>query len=311
MKTKSLLTKMVLAGVVLSAVAMFDLPAQAAITSENLFDIGTVHSLYIIMDMSDSNAYEDMRFSAGDDPGEPEGSVYPTEIEPGVYEHTYWQAYIADDPGGDFINVAIRRKSDHALPDESDPDKFSLKIDINRQGFTPPNQRFGGKKKLSLECGSDNALIKEGLAWAAYRETGMVAGRANWMKVYISTDWGSSYEYKGLFVNVEQVDKEYLEDHMPDRHEYGFLYKLTEYNGDVQKTREAETNPFEFNWYPFDHPQYIAEDPTPADWLTQTPLRVDMDQMLKFAVVENFVANADGTINKGNNFYYYDWATHP
>ena len=78
-----------------------------------------------------------------------------------------------------------------------------------------------------------------------------------------------------------------------------------------KKTRELETNPFEFNWYPFDHATYISEDPTPGDWLTQAPQRVDMDQLIKFAAAENFTDNQDGTLNKGNNFYYYDWATNP
>ena len=99
---------------------------------------------------------------------------------------------------------------------------------------------------------------------------------------------------------------------MPDRHDFGFLYKLTEYNGDIQKTREAETNPFEFRWYPFEHATYMTEtDPPPVDWLTQTPQRVDMNQLMKVAVAENFVANTDGMINKSNNFSYYDWATNP
>ena len=128
----------------------------------------------------------------------------------------------------------------------------------------------------------------------------------------MSTDLGANFTYMGLYVNVEQVDKEFLEDHLPNRHDYGFLYKTSDYaDSDMQKTRELETNPFEFNWYPFNHPDYMTEDPTPADWLTQTPERVDMDQILKFAVGENFITNEDGFFSKVQNFYYYDWANGP
>ncbi|MCK5565961.1 MAG: CotH kinase family protein, partial [Planctomycetes bacterium] len=309
MKRENLLAKGALLLVASMMVTMCTSQVQAEMNSTNIFDIGTVHDLYIKIIPP---FYEEMRFSAGDNNGEPEGSVYPTEIELGVYEHTYWQADIADNQTGPFIRVGLRRKSDLALaygvPNEVDPLKFSMKVDVNRY---VAGQTFAGKKKLSLECGSSYAHITEGLAWSIYGATGMVAGRSNWINVHISTDGGSNYDLMGLYNNVEQVDKEYLEDHMPDRHDYGFLYKLTEYNGDLQKTRELETNPFEFRWYPFDHPQYMLEDPTPADWLTQTPQRVDVDQLMKFAVAENFVANSDGTLNKGNNFFYYDWANGP
>ncbi|MHC4989011.1 MAG: PASTA domain-containing protein, partial [Planctomycetota bacterium] len=139
----------------------------------------------------------------------------------------------------------------------------------------------------------------------------------------MSTNGGASFDYMGLYANVEQVDSEYLEDHIPGRHDYGFLYKKTEYNGDYQQTRECDdpdlpplpdacVNPFVFNWYPFDHATYMTETvPPPADWLTQTPARVNEDQLLGMAVCENFTANSDALMNKGNNYYYYDWATHP
>jgi hypothetical protein len=305
----SMLNKTALFITVSAAIMMSGSSVQAAIEPNNLYDLSTVHSLYIVMDAAD---YNDMAFSSDD---KDTGSVYPEEIEPGVWEHTYWQGYLADNQAmTDYIAVAVRRKSDLALPSEADPNKFSLKIDISRpkSGFTPPNQRFGGKKKLSLESGSDNALIKEGLAWNIYNAAGVIASRANWIKVYMSTDLGANFRYMGLYGNVEQPDEEFLEDHMPGRHDYGFLYKITEYNGEILKTREEETNPFEFSWYPFDHPSYMAETvPPPADWLTQTPQRVDMDQLLKFGAVESFISNSDSSFGKGNNYFYYDWATHP
>ncbi|MHC5136973.1 MAG: CotH kinase family protein, partial [Planctomycetota bacterium] len=187
----------------------------------------------------------------------------------------------------------------------------SLKIDISRPGFTLEGQRFGGKKKLSIESGDGKAFVTEGLSWNIYNMAGVVSGRANWIKIYISTNGGASFDYKGLFANVVQVDEEYLEDHMPGRHDYGFLWKRHELGGDYLKTRWPETDPFQFNWYPFDHMGGGSEVPTPADWLVQAEERVNMDQLLKFAAAENFIQNTDGTINKGNNFWYYDWANGP
>ncbi|MCJ7728780.1 MAG: CotH kinase family protein, partial [Sedimentisphaerales bacterium] len=303
---KNLLARaQVLAIIALTAVMCVS-QAQALVTPENMYDVNTIHTLYIVMNATD---FGTMRFSAGNDHGEGPGLVFP---DPVTGEYDWWPAYLGQSPTDpNFIDVAISRKSAPALPSEADPQKFSLKIDISKPGFTPPGQRFGGKKKLSLECGSASSLVSEGLAWNIYNAAGVISGRCNWVKVYMSTDLGANYTYMGLYDNVEQIDEEFLEDHMPGRHDYGFLYHHTETLGEVKETRVLETNPFEFRWYPFDHADYMTEISTPSDWLTQTPQRVDMGQLIKFAVVENFIANQDGTVNKGNNFYYYDWATNP
>ncbi|MFZ9012403.1 MAG: hypothetical protein ACO20W_10990, partial [Anaerohalosphaeraceae bacterium] len=143
MKKNTLFTKTALLGVMVLTTLIGASQAETVITPENMYDPNSVHSLYIVMDPAD---YETMRFSAGDNNEEPVGSVYPTEIAPGEFEHTYWQAYMADNPDMiDYKAVAIRRKSDLALaygePNEVDPQKFSLKVDISRpkSGLTPPN----------------------------------------------------------------------------------------------------------------------------------------------------------------------------
>jgi hypothetical protein len=327
MKKNTLFTKTVLLAVMALATLIGASQAETVITPENLFDVSTIHDLYIIMAPDPNSgdpavAYEQMRLSSGDNNGEEPGAgtVYP---DPNTGEHFYWQAYMADNPSMIGTKaVAIRRKSDLSLPDEINPEKFSLKIDISKPGFTPQGQRFGGKKKLSLECGSDAAIVTEGLAWNIYNAMGMVSGRASWIRVHISLDGGASFSPMGLFANVEQVDEEYLEDHVAGRNDYGFLYKAHEILGQVQKTRECDDpdlppvpnpcdNPFEFNWWPFNHPDYMAEDPTPADWLAQAETRVNMEQLITAAVGENFIGNTDGMLGKNTNYYYYDYANGP
>lgn len=60
------------------------------------------------------------------------------------------------------ITVQVRRKSDPALPSEADPQKVSLKIDINEYVL---GQNLYGVKKLSLENGAGgNGVLKEGFA---------------------------------------------------------------------------------------------------------------------------------------------------
>ena len=92
----------------------------------------------------------------------------------------------------------------------------------------------------------------------------------------------------------------------------GWLYKMEEW-GLSQRTHENPfvANPFRFNWYPFNQGTDATEIPTPSDWLTQAPVRVNMTQAFKMAVAENFNAGSDAFCQKGTNFWFYDWSTTP
>lgn len=205
--------------------------------------------------------------------------------------HEYFPAFLACGDSG-LLFVGIRRKNGPAVPSEADPQKVALKIDVDE--FIS-GQTFFGKKKLSLENGSEGTLVTEGLSWQIYQTAGVVACRSAWANVYVNGD------YKGLYINVEQVNKRFLTDHGIDND--GFLFKV-----EGQRTRELETSPFAFNWYPFDHPNQPPEQPAPPDWRTQTSWRVDMSNLLRLAVAENFTANTDGGVQRMTNYWYYDWS---
>lgn len=65
----------------------------------------------------------------------------------------FWQD--GDQP----IPVLVRRKSGLAMPSEADPQKVSLKIDIND---LVSGQKWHELTKLSLENGDDEGLVREG-----------------------------------------------------------------------------------------------------------------------------------------------------
>ncbi|MHC4739925.1 MAG: putative Ig domain-containing protein, partial [Planctomycetota bacterium] len=292
---KKLLTRKMVAFVAIATFAVLSTGSAKAQdandpNADNLFDINRILTLNIMMDPCD---WDTLRFAC------PEGQCIPDANS----DHEYFQASLQCGTVGPML-VAIRRKNDLAEPNETDPQKISFKIDINRY---IPGQLFAGKKKLSLENGSEMSTITEGLTWNIYRAASdsFVSGRAAWVKVYLNG------QYKGLYTNVEQVDKIYLTDHIGDNN--GFLFKSSEYEGEVQRTREDETSPFAFNWYPFDHPDdpNNPEVPTPADWRDQALWRINMPYLLSLAAAENFTGNTDGTVQKDTNFWYYDLSTDP
>ena len=248
----------------------------------DLFNPDQVLTFNITMDPAD---WETLRLSC------PGGTCDPPP-------HSYFQA-ILQCGSGEQVFVGIRRKSDLGEPIDADPQKVSLKLDINEFA---PGQLFYGKAKLSLECGSGGATISEGLAYNIYQATDIITGRASWVNVYVNG------EYKGLYNNVEQVDKVFLTNHGLDNG--GWLFKEED-----QRTREnpLELNAFAFNWYPFDHPKGTEnpEVPAPADWLDQALWRINMPHLLTLGAAENLIASSDSVVFKMTNYFYYDWSILP
>lgn len=273
---------------VVLAVALWTGAPAAAQDCGNLYDENQVLDLYVTMDPLD---WEALINSC------PAGFC-------GARPHFYWSAMLRCEDGPE-IQVGIRRKTGTAEPSEANPQKPALKIDINE--FVP-GQTFYGKIKLNLENGGGSSggsgngagvVIEEGMSWLLYRDTGLVSSDIAWVNVWVNGD------YKGIYANIEQVDKVYLSDHGIDNG--GFLFKGP--NND-QRTRENEANPFEFTWYPFDH-GFSKPDPQPPDWQDQTRWRVDVDQLLTAAAVANFISNPDSLVWKNNNYWYYDWTVFP
>ncbi len=286
---KRLLTKQMVA---LAAIALIAVLCTASAqaqdandpNNDSLFDPNRVFTLNITMDSGDWRAL--LRSCNNGLCGPP--------------PHSYWPATLTCGDLGPML-VGIRRKSDLGEPTETKPDKVSLKLDIN---LYVPGQLFAGKKKLSLECGSEGATVAEGMGYNIYRAAGFVSSRCAWVNVYVNGD------YKGIYANVEQVDKRFLADHGLDND--GFLFKRLE-TGETQRTRELETSPFNFNWYPFDHPDdpNNSEVPAPNDWVEQALWRVNIPHLLTLGAAENFIGNNDAVVRKMTNYFYYDWSTDP
>ena len=113
--------------------------------------------------------------------------------------------------GGTPILVSVRRKSGDPLGEAPGFTKVSLKIDIN--DFVN-GQSWHGLKKLSLENGDDNDVVSEGMAWQLERLAsgtqgyGYPVGYFAWVTLFIN---GVD---TGVYVNVEQPDKRFLENRL-------------------------------------------------------------------------------------------------
>jgi spore coat protein CotH len=204
------------------------------------------------------------------------------------------------------ITVELRRKSDPALPSEANPQKVSLKIDVNEY---VKGQSVRGLKKLSLENGGGgNGILKEGFAMNLHRmaaEAGyypLNAGNASWVRLVVNG------QYVGLYSFPEQRDKTFFENRGRFKEHATWLYEI---NGGISldDNVNATNSPThaELNYYPFRGP-----NAPPANFEQEVSEWVDMRAMLTLASVEAFVANTDGLFtksasNQGKNSFCADF----
>jgi hypothetical protein len=220
---------------------------------------------------------------------------------------TYEQYVEADMRCGDGppIRVGMRHKRSGGT------DKPGFKIDVNH---LVAGQEFFSLKKLSFEngisssqeCGGDDgdggggALMSEYLAWRVHVLGGHVTGRAVFARVYVNGD------YIGVYVNVEQPDKVFLEKRLGD--DSGWLWKQSGGVSDGLKTNEGTTDPYDAYFCFFSkNPGGGCAQPDEAELAE----KLDVQQLLKVGAANALIANHDAIMLKLNNYYYYDYDSGP
>jgi hypothetical protein len=226
------------------------------------------------------------------------------------------------------ILVSVRRKSADALGD-----KVSLKIDINEY----VDQTWSGLKKLSLENGDDVDVVAEGYAWYLNRVaaeasvSGYTPGLAAWVRLYVNG------EYLGVYVNVEQPDKTFLQNRGIYAADATWLYKA----GDIGATYELKVGDPDsptttaLCYSPFGayndggstdkgggkgngKGKGNGNDSGGTDTTCTVPdsdeamaleldRLIDMEAMLTQGAVSAFTMGPDALFSKGKNFYYIDF----
>lgn len=171
--------------------------------------------------------------------------------------------------------------------------KLSLKISFNEYG----KGRFFGLRKLVLNSAvRDRSMNREVLSYALYRAAGLAAPRANHATVTVNG------ENLGVFVLVENVDQEFLEDHFTNA--LGNLYKsIWPQFADPEPYAGAlatnETMPNVSRMLSFHSAVAGANDSTFAASLDPY---LDLDQIARYLAADRLVNSPDGI----RGFYCYD-----
>ena len=215
------------------------------------------------------------------------------------------------------LQVSVRRKSCDAMPDESDPCKISVKIDINQY---IPGQKWHNLTKLSLENGDDSDILAEGLVGNIHRMAsgpegyGYEVSYANWVILKIN---GIN---RGVYVNIEHLNKQFLRNRNWYVKDYVWMY---EYGGGEVFEMEVgdELNPaspaVQNLCYrpmaclnansPLHPPGGLCPTPEGNDLVTDLLQWVDMHSMLTLGAIDAFVANPDALFSHSRNTTFVDF----
>jgi len=114
-------------------------------------------------------------------------------------------------------SVAIRTKGGSSLRavSQSSSDRYSFKVDINEY---VDGQKFFGLKKFTLQNSfNDPTYMREVIAYDLLEEMGVATPRHSYVNLYING------ELFGLYLMVEAIDGEFLENHFENAN--GDMYK--------------------------------------------------------------------------------------
>jgi len=326
---KHLLTIMVVAIVAIAMLTVFCTGSAKAeeITWpepnwQGIFEPNQLLTLNLEMDPCDWN---DIRLNGmlWDDVNE----IYYTPDDPNIYELEVPAWFWMDGEDANKIVVAVRQKSCDPLGDANDRYfKISLKIDINQYYGTGPGDDpnaatdWHGLKKLSLENGDDVDVLAECAAVNLHRMGAGSEGYGydNWcgsmVKLYVNG------VCKGVYVNAEQHDKQFLRNRDIYISHNSWLYKywgegdydLKVGDDDYPVSPAVEALCYEpFVNIKTGSPLYPTGGicPEPNDTILVADMNewVNMQALLAMASINALVANPDALFSHYNNAYFFDF----
>jgi spore coat protein CotH len=189
--------------------------------------------------------------------------------------------------------------------------KPGLRIDFNRY---ITGQKFLGLNSIILDNElNDPAMIRERTSMAFIAHLGQPASRESFGRVYING------QYQGVYAFVEAMDKDYLARTLGENAGYLFDHKYIDGfhaedlgdDLDLYKARfEAQTHrlePDSILYSPIRDLFREVNHDVDAAWRSRVSEYIDLDQLVTYLAIENFLAENDGFVGWAGmaNFYLY------
>jgi len=265
-------------------VALLLLTAQPALaqSEQDIFDTAVVHDINLLMNTRDLR-----------------------DLREHYDQNTYYPA--------DFVwrdvkvrNVGIRSRGWGSR----NPTKLGLRIDFNRY---VAGQRFAETAAIVLDnLWQDPSMVREAVAMSFIARMGEVASRESFARVFINGD------FQGVYAVVEEPNVGYLkrrfgadtgvlfEYHWLRPYDFEPLGDLDEYERLFER-RTHENEPAALVYEPLRAMLEANTYPAGPVWRERIDSYLDVQQMIRYAAIESFLADIDGFTGRSGvtNFYIY------
>lgn len=207
-----------------------------------------------------------------------------------------------------FEKTGIRLRGNTSLGSQ----KKSFKLSFNE--FVAGG-RYRGVKKVNLNGShNDPTMIREKLFYEVWNTAGMPKRRVNFVKFFVNG------EYRGLYSNIEELDKEWLERVFPEKE--GNFYKCTwpadlDFLGDYQTPykkimNNATTRAYDLttNETADDYSDLVTlitalSQNVDANFPAKIEKILNVESVLKAFAIDIATGNWDDYFYNKNNFYLY------
>ena len=216
--------------------------------------------------------------------------------------------------GRKFTDIGVRDKGNGTYMEGSMRGKASMKLHLNRN---VKGQKLAGLTAFNLANNiTDAGWMNEELAYRLFRDAGVPAPRSSYARVYI-TIGESPRRYAGLYSLIEEVDTNFLQDRFGSK--TGALLKpvppslfkwISDNWADYNQVYDPKTDLTPAQKDRFLEFCGIVTRATDKDFAAKLPDYIDLDNFARFLAVDVFLADFDGILNVGQNYYaYLDSAT--
>ena len=257
-------------------------------SGQSIFDESFVHEIRITFDQTD---YWDSL------------SIYYDDVLNNGADKKYLMATNVSIDGTDIDSVGVRQKGFFSNWGAFGSVKKPLKLDFKEFA----DHKFDGLKKLNMANGfKDPSMLRDVMAYRLFRDLGIKAPRTSYAKVFLND------QYWGLYILVEQIDSEFLEDNFtnPD----GNLYKCIDNTSMIYQGN---------NWVNYEDEFELKTNEDINDnslfvnliaKINQTPVSNYKDSIDLVLNASNYLAilacdvlmyNWDSYYDHGRNFYVY------
>lgn len=194
------------------------------------------------------------------------------------------------------VGIRLRGNTSRTQPKRS----FKIKFKEFEGG------KFYGYKKFNLKAeNNDPSMVREMLAMQTFRNANVAATKTHHAEVYIND------EYMGLYLNVEQLDDEFLAARF--NNDTGNLYKCTwpatlEDNGELYNndTYELKTNKDINDRTILTHFVDVLNNTSDEAFQVEIEKVFNVQPYIRYLAVEALIGHWDGYSYNKNNFYLYE-----